>query len=282
MTTQTNKTTQSKTLLETQLPAMSSLNLSQLARSKSVPEVINWLETTMLPQIKASSCALLWVRTQPSVKLIPIFCTDSTYRTLLEEPIKQPGEVIHNYIPLFGLWRELETPITSNLGDLAREHWGNWHSHFQRNAYETVCATGCNDVSGRHLTYMYLTDPSAAHDQDARSLLAIITPIIHSILGQVRRRKGLKKRNKAHSLLTAREMEILEWVRKGKTNPEISKILGVSFPTIKNHIQKIMIKLRVNNRAEAVGKGYGLDAQETQLIDTLLSLAESQDKKSRR
>ena len=281
MTTPTNKTTQPISVRETQLPGMSSLNLSQLARSKSVPEVLDWLETTMLPQIKATSCALLWVRTQPSIKLIPIFCTDSAYRTLLEEPMKQPGQLIHDYVPLFGLWKELETPIISKIDDIAREHRGNWYALFQRNAYETVCATGCNDVSGRHLTYLYLTDPTAAHDQDARSLLAIVTPIIHSILGQVRRRKGLKKKTKAHSLLTAREMEILEWVRKGKTNPEISKILGVSFPTIKNHIQKIMIKLRVNNRAEAVGKGYGLDAQETQLMDTLLSLTESQDKKSR-
>ena len=69
-------------------------------------------------------------------------------------------------------------------------------------------------------------------------------------------------------MLTSREVEVLEWVKKGKTNPEIARILGVTFPTVKNHIQKIMIKLRINNRAEAVGRAYGLSAQETQLLDT--------------
>lgn len=273
MPPQSTKTTQPKIVRETQFPALSSLNLDQLARSKSVPEIIDWLETILLPQIKASSCVLLWTRTQPSLRLIPIFSTDSGYQTMLKEPIKQPGRSIENLVPLFALWKEFETPITRKLDDIPREQRGSWYVHFQRMNVENVTAIGCNDVSGRHLTYLFLTAPPEAHAQDVQSLLAIITPIIHSILGQVRRRKVQRKKDKAHTLLTTREIEVLEWVRKGKTNSEISKILDVTFPTIKNHLQKIMIKLRVNNRAEAVGKGYGLDAQDTKLVDTLLSMA---------
>ena len=281
MSSQSSRTTQPNTVCETPFFALNSLNLDRLARSKSVPEIIDWLETMLLPHIQASSCALLWARTQPSLRLIPIFSTDGDYQIMLKEPAKQPGLSIESLVPLFALWKEFETPITRRLDDIPREHRGSWYAHFQRMNVETVTAIGCNDVGGRHLTYLFLAAPPEAHEQDVQSLLAIITPIIHSILGQVRRRKVQRKKDKAHTLLTTREIEVLEWVRKGKTNSEISKILGVTFPTIKNHLQKIMIKLRVNNRAEAVGKGYGLDAQDTKLVDTLLSMAVAERNKPR-
>ena len=53
--------------------------------------------------------------------------------------------------------------------------------------------------------------------------------------------------------LSAREIEILQWVSQGKTNPEIGKILGRSEFTVKNHMQRIFKKMDVSNRAQAVG-----------------------------
>ena len=54
--------------------------------------------------------------------------------------------------------------------------------------------------------------------------------------------------------LSARESEILAWVALGKTNPEIGSILGISTFTVKNHVQRILKKLDVTNRTQAVGK----------------------------
>lgn len=54
--------------------------------------------------------------------------------------------------------------------------------------------------------------------------------------------------------LTTREIEILEWVRNGKTNIEIGMILDISSFTVKNHLQRIYRKINVSNRAQAVGK----------------------------
>jgi transcriptional regulator EpsA len=54
--------------------------------------------------------------------------------------------------------------------------------------------------------------------------------------------------------LSAREQEVLEWVRKGKTNHEIGLILTISAFTVKNHLQRIFRKLDVINRAQAVGE----------------------------
>ena len=54
--------------------------------------------------------------------------------------------------------------------------------------------------------------------------------------------------------LTTREIEILEWVRNGKTNIEIGMILDISSFTVKNHLQRIFRKINVSIRAQAVGK----------------------------
>jgi transcriptional regulator EpsA len=54
--------------------------------------------------------------------------------------------------------------------------------------------------------------------------------------------------------LSARELEILDWVRMGKTNEEIGRILNISAFTVKNHLQRIYRKMDVLNRAQAIGK----------------------------
>jgi transcriptional regulator EpsA len=52
--------------------------------------------------------------------------------------------------------------------------------------------------------------------------------------------------------VTAREAQILSWVREGMNNQQIGTELGISALTVKNHIQKILRKLGASNRAHAV------------------------------
>ena len=52
--------------------------------------------------------------------------------------------------------------------------------------------------------------------------------------------------------LSAREKEVMHWVRNGKTNQEIGQILCISSFTVKNHLQRVYRKLDVLNRAQAV------------------------------
>ncbi len=52
--------------------------------------------------------------------------------------------------------------------------------------------------------------------------------------------------------VTAREAQILSWVREGMSNQEIGIELGISALTVKNHVQKILRKLGASNRAHAV------------------------------
>jgi putative two-component system response regulator len=50
------------------------------------------------------------------------------------------------------------------------------------------------------------------------------------------------------SKLTLAEREVVNWISKGKTNPEIAQILGSSKFTVKTHVQRVYSKLGVNSR----------------------------------
>ncbi len=64
--------------------------------------------------------------------------------------------------------------------------------------------------------------------------------------------------------LTARESEVLSWVIKGKTNRDISDILGMSPRTVNKHLEHIYVKLGVETRAAATALALGrLHAQGT-------------------
>ena len=54
--------------------------------------------------------------------------------------------------------------------------------------------------------------------------------------------------------LSMRQLEILSWIKMGKTNAEIASILEISLYTVKNHLQNIFRKLGVYNRLQAVAK----------------------------
>lgn len=62
----------------------------------------------------------------------------------------------------------------------------------------------------------------------------------------------------AASALTGREIEILRWVSEGKSNHQIGDTLRISPLTVKHHMQNILKKLEVRNRAQAVSRAISL------------------------
>src|SRR3954467_8013505 len=51
--------------------------------------------------------------------------------------------------------------------------------------------------------------------------------------------------------LTNRESQVLKQVAFGLTNKEIGQSLGISYETVKEHVQHILKKLKVNDRTQA-------------------------------
>jgi len=58
--------------------------------------------------------------------------------------------------------------------------------------------------------------------------------------------------------LTAREREVLTWVARGKTNPEIARLLWLAPSTVAKHLENIYAKLGVKTRTAAVARFLGL------------------------
>jgi DNA-binding NarL/FixJ family response regulator len=54
-----------------------------------------------------------------------------------------------------------------------------------------------------------------------------------------------------HSELSAREMEVLELIVKGRSNREIGEALGISEATVKWHVNIILSRLNVSDRTQA-------------------------------
>jgi DNA-binding NarL/FixJ family response regulator len=59
----------------------------------------------------------------------------------------------------------------------------------------------------------------------------------------------------SHSVLSPREVEVLQFVANGLTNKEIGSILHISDKTARNHVISLMAKLEAKDRTEAVTIG---------------------------
>lgn len=57
--------------------------------------------------------------------------------------------------------------------------------------------------------------------------------------------------------LTAREREVLDELRKGRSNTAIALRLGISVPTVKTHVSSILVKLGAESRTQVVAMTWG-------------------------
>jgi DNA-binding CsgD family transcriptional regulator len=56
--------------------------------------------------------------------------------------------------------------------------------------------------------------------------------------------------------LTPREVEVLRWVARGKTNDEIAAVLYLSTGTVRRHLDNVFAKLGVHTRTAAVARTF--------------------------
>ena len=124
-----------------------------------------------------------------------------------------------------------------------------------------VIAHGTYDVFGKLASFFAFACQSTSVGPRQTYFVELVVPFLHLawVRSQINRPSESAGANPAGvRLLTSREQEILRWIHVGKSNIEIGAILGISPLTVKNHVQKILRKLNVRNRTQAVGKGLAL------------------------
>lgn len=107
--------------------------------------------------------------------------------------------------------------------------------------------------------FVSLRDPPGVRDA---AILNMVVPYVFSTycraLARDRTPISVSAGAPSDSALSEREIEILHWVREGKSNYEIGMVLSISPLTVKNHIQRILKKLQASNRTQAVAKAMNL------------------------
>ena len=109
---------------------------------------------------------------------------------------------------------------------------------------------GTLDLETMDLTAFFLGGPVRDDSPRSAAILDYATPFL---AGAYKRLLGKEK--DPSQALTAREIEVLNWIKEGKGSWEISKILKCSRRTIDFHVANIKAKLGVVNRAQAVAAG---------------------------
>jgi DNA-binding NarL/FixJ family response regulator len=77
-------------------------------------------------------------------------------------------------------------------------------------------------------------------------------------LAPPRRLPGEHTESKALAELTAREVETLRLLVKGRTNRDIARNLAISLSTAKQHVRHVIAKLGVSDRTQAAVKAIEL------------------------
>lgn len=121
-----------------------------------------------------------------------------------------------------------------------------------------VLVQGSGAVAGGESTFFVLLGLGEPVTAVQQWTLQVLLPQLHLALARSRR-YGAPESQALGELdapleLSERQLEILHWVKLGKTNHEIALILAISELTVKNHMQKLFKKLNVHNRAQAVAK----------------------------
>lgn len=90
--------------------------------------------------------------------------------------------------------------------------------------------------------------PSMEYNNRSESILEIIVPHLTMTLSGIHKKKQVEKNIR----LSAREKEILNWLKQGKSSWEMSVIIGISQSTVNFHVYNVMQKLGAINRPQAV------------------------------
>jgi transcriptional regulator EpsA len=119
---------------------------------------------------------------------------------------------------------------------------------------------GVHDADGRALTLFTFACRAGSVGPRQVYLAQLLAPSLHAawVRTQLTRTATSADKASGQSVLTVRELDILKWIYLGKSNFEIGAILKISPLTVKNHVQKILRKLNVVNRTQAIGKALEL------------------------
>jgi transcriptional regulator EpsA len=137
-----------------------------------------------------------------------------------------------------------------------------FQSELEEHGYDNLMLHGSGPLHGVSSLFALFDLPFRPHARHAY-FFELLLPQLHLALLRLAPTAARADPGRATGIvlarpLSAREAEILGWVREGKSNYEVACILGLSSLTVKNHLQRIYRLLGVSNRTHALARCLSL------------------------
>jgi transcriptional regulator EpsA len=131
---------------------------------------------------------------------------------------------------------------------------------FRASELQNIAAHGVFEMNRAHMSFFSFHQLPFPPGDEQKRILKLIVPAMHAaflrcVHVEV---KPVPDASTQRRTLTPREKEVLGWICQGKTNSEIGSILEISPHTVKNQTQTILVKMKVNTRAQAASEAMRL------------------------
>ena len=236
------------------------LNLDAALRVHTRPHFFSWTQGVLQSLVRHEVLVCALRNGQPLAFRAEAYSTHAANAGAFSDAFAQDTGATPN---LVRGWEENGfRPLAIDLGEGGPFAAGALARELLRIGASRVLVHGTHDPSGQAASlFLFASQPTTIRPrQDYFAELVVPAMHVAWLRTQLVRNEGGAgpKAAAAANPLTAREKEILGWIYLGKSNYEIGAILKISPLTVKNHVQKILRKLDVVNRTQAIGKALEL------------------------
>lgn len=144
-------------------------------------------------------------------------------------------------------------PVT--LLDLKEAHLDPKVQALNRKMEIDTCLTGVFRDPDRRTMVLCIPNPKVCAVERLLKKVRLLFPHLYHVM----RKLNFRPAPVGHNPLSERELDVLQWVVSGKTNWEISIIMGVTVDTVKFHMKNIYRKLDACNKAQAIASAHRLE-----------------------
>lgn len=235
------------------------INLESSMKVRASHHLFNWTQGSLQSLVRHDLLVCALCNGEPMSFHIESFSTASLDLTRFNEMFRQDVTLMANVVKA---WEENHRqPLVREAAADSPFAGTAIGRELGRIGAARVVTHGTYDACGKLSSLFLFACGQDVPGQKQAYLVELLVPFLHTawVRTQVRwpsANSGTKPA--VTGLLTPREVEILKWLYHGKSNVEIGIILAISPLTVKNHVQKILRKLDVLNRTQAIGKALAL------------------------
>jgi len=231
------------------------VNLDTSLRVHAPHQFFNWTQGSLQSVVRHELLICVMRKSEPGSLHFESYTTAAVELARFNEMLRQDSALVPHIVKA---WEENHRkPLVCDIREGSPYAASATARELVRIEATGMIAHGTHDAQAKLTSFfIFACRPEPAVHKQAY-LVELLVPFVHAAWMRTQidgLTDGTGAKPAAKGILTVREVEILKWLYHGKSNVEIGMILGISPLTVKNHVQKILRKLNVMNRTQAVGK----------------------------